>query len=158
MNNSFIISFGDFKIDLPIKTLTSLAKQAAREQAKQKKPAAAPAIVKEIETPEVIKQAAPVVQAPTPTPRKRGPSIANGRGRAIPYGRYNSFNAYLKEEILPNMVVGSSQFVPHPDTRRARQKALDSSYELRAKGTHIIISVRQAIESGVSGVRIFRLR
>jgi hypothetical protein len=150
MNNSFIISFGDFKIDLPIKTLTSLAKQAAREQAKQKKPAAAPAIVKEIETPEVIKQAAPVVQATT--------STANGRGRAIPYGRYNSFSAYLKEEILPNMVVGTSQFVPHPDTRRARQKALDSSYELRAKGTHIIISVRQAIESGVSGVRIFRLR
>ena len=150
MNNSFIISFGDFKIDLPIKTLTSLAKQAAREQAKQKKPAAAPAIVKEIETPEVIKQAAPVVQATT--------STANGRGRAIPYGRYNSFNAYLKEEILPNLVVGSSQFVPHPDTRSARQKALDSSYELRAKGTHIIISVRQAIESGVSGIRIFRLR
>ena len=150
MNNSFIISFGDFKIDLPIKTLTSLAKQAAREQAKQKKPAAAPAIVKEIETPEVIKQAAPVVQAT--------PSTANGRGRAIPYGRYNSFSAYLKEEILPNLVVGSSQFVPHPDTRRARQKALDSSYELRAKGTHIIISVRQAIESGVSGIRIFRLR
>ena len=150
MNNSFIISFGDFKIDLPIKTLTSLAKQAAREQAKQKKPAAAPAIVKEIETPEVIKQAAPVVQATA--------STAKGRGRAIPYGRYNSFSAYLKEEILPNMVVGTSQFVPHPDTRRARQKALDSSYELRAKGTHIIISVRQAIESGVSGVRIFRLR
>ena len=150
MNNSFIISFGDFKIDLPIKTLTSLAKQAAREQAKQVKPAAAPAIVKEIETPEVIKQAAPVVQATT--------STANKRGRAIPYGRHYSFNAFLREEVLPSLPVNSSRFVAHPNPRIALQRALDTSYQFRAEGTHLVISVRQAIESGVSGIRIFRLR
>lgn len=150
MSNSFIISFGDFKIDLPIKTLASMAKQAAREQSGQKKAAAAPAIVKEIETPEVIKQAAPVVQTPTPTPRKRAPSIA--------YGRYSSFNAFVKKEILLKLPVGSSQFVPHPNPRQALLRALDSSYQLRAKGIHTVISVRQAIESGVSGIRIFRLR
>lgn len=153
MTNSFIISFGDFKIDLPVDALTSLAKQAATKQAAQKKPVvAAPpkVIVKNIETPEVIKQAAPVVQTPAPTPKKRGPTI--------PYGRHSSFNAFLREEILTKMASGSSLFVPHPEPRLATNRALDVSYQLRAKGNHVVISVKQAIESGISGIRIFRLR
>lgn len=157
MTNSFIISFGDFKIDLPVDALASLAKQAASKQAVQKKPAAPAipkvivnAISKEFQTPEVIKQAAPVVQAPAPTPKKRGPRI--------PYGRYSSFNAFLKDEVLPKLPTGSSQFVSHPNPHLAVNRALDVSYQLRAKGNHIVISVKQAIESGVSGIRIFRLR
>jgi|DEB19_MinimDraft_3_1074340.scaffolds.fasta_scaffold05369_9 hypothetical protein len=143
-NNILSISFGSFKMDVPLDGIKKLAKTAERKQK------AAPAIVQHIETKEAMPTSAPATVAEVKT-------VKASKGAPIPYGGHKSFSAYLMHSI-PQIPVGQALFVPHPHSIRARYAAHDAGYSLRDKGTHVIISVRQVVESGVSGIRIYRLR
>lgn len=140
-NNILSITFGAFKMDVPLDGIKKMAKSAERKQK------TASGIVKRIETKEAMPTATLVVS--TKTARVRGPNVA--------YGAYKSFSAYLQQAVL-KIPVGESLFITHPDSKRARYIAHDASRILRNKGSHNVISVRQVIESGVSGIRIYRLR
>ena len=151
MTNILSISFGSFKLDVPLDAISKMSATPAASKVAASAPAKpkVSAIVKEVPTlKEAIPSAKPVVKAAAlPAAKPTLPKLT----------LTTSYSKHIQNTIR-NMGIGDV-FIAHPEScRKAQTMALVAARDLRNSGYHCEIATRQCTEDGMTGARIWRLR